>query len=199
MVKSAAQERYLTSDRSKERALAQLLWQPSAERIKNANMTRFMQFVNRRYNKRYTDYFDLYDWSINYLSDFWSSVWDFVEIKASRQYEKAVTDLNKFPGTEWFPGAKLNFAENLLRFRDDQAAFVFKSETRPSVSITYAELYKSVARLTGALRKQEVTRKRPRCSVYAEHDRNGRRYACRDQYRSCLGSLRIRAAGTGGD
>jgi len=158
MVETAAKERSLTSDRSNERVLAQLLWQPSAERIKNANMTRFMQFVNRRYNKRYTDYFNLYDWSINYVSDFWSSVWDFVEIKSSRQYDKAVTDLNKFPGTEWFPGAKLNFAENLLRFRDDQAAFVYKSETRPPLRITYRELYKSVARLTGALREQGVTR-----------------------------------------
>lgn len=145
--------------------MTQPLWQPSAERIKNANMTGFMEFVKHRHNRRFTGYFDLYDWSINNMDDFWASVWDFVEIKASRPYEKVVADLNKFPGTEWFPGAELNFAENLLRFRDDRVALVFKCETRLSVSITYAELYKSVARLAGALRKQGVT-KEDRVAAY---------------------------------
>jgi acetoacetyl-CoA synthetase len=145
--------------------MTQPLWHPSAERIKNANMTRFMEFVNRRYNKRFAGYFDLYGWSIDHLDDFWACVWDFVEIKASRPYEKIFTDLNKFPGTKWFPGAELNFAENLLRFRDDRVAFVFKSETKPSKSIAYRELYKSVARLAGALRKHGVT-KEDRVAAY---------------------------------
>ena len=132
------------------------LWTPSAERIKNANMTKFIEFINKLYNKQFTGYFDLYDWSINNITDLWVSVWDFLEIKASKRYDKVVDDLNKFPGAQWFVGAELNFAENLLRYRDNQVAFVFKGETKPSVNITYEELYKSVGRLANALREQGV-------------------------------------------
>ena len=105
------------------------LWSPSAERIKNANMTKFIEFVNKRYNKQFTNYFDLYDWSVANITDLWASVWDFLDIKASRKYDKVVDDLNKFTGAQWFVGAELNFAENLLRYRDKKTAFVFKCET----------------------------------------------------------------------
>ena len=134
------------------------LWKPSAERIKNANMTKFMAFVNKRYNKQFTTYFELYDWSVANITDLWAAVWDFLEIKASKKYERVVDDLGKFPGAQWFVGAEMNFAENLLRYRDDKTAFVFKCETKPSVSITYKELYRTVARLAGVLRTEGVTR-----------------------------------------
>ncbi len=165
MMRTAVRSSDPTAGQAKEIAKTQPLWQPSAERIQNANMSRFVEFVNRRYHKRFSGYFDLYEWSISHLDNFWAGVWDFVGIKASRPYEKVVADLNKFPGTEWFPGAELNFAENLLRFRDDRTAFIFKCETKPSKSITYRELYKSVARLAGALRKQGVT-KEDRVAAY---------------------------------
>lgn len=134
------------------------LWKPSAERIENANMTRFMAFVNKRCGKGFTGYFELYDWSINRIEDFWASVWEFVNILASKRYEKVADDLRKFPGTRWFPGAKLNFAENLLRYRDKRTAVISKCETKPSTSMTYAELYEAVARLASALRAQGVTK-----------------------------------------
>lgn len=129
------------------------LWIPSEQRIKNANMTRFMSFVNERYKKNFKEYFELYDWSISHIPDFWAAVWDFVGIKASKPYENVVEDLNVFPGTKWFVGAELNFAENLLRYRDKNVALVFKCETRESMYITYEELYLRVARLADALRK----------------------------------------------
>jgi len=134
----------------------QPLWVPSEERIKHANMTRFMTFVNKTYNKNFTSYFELYDWSITQIPDFWAAVWDFVGIKASKPYQTVVEDLSVFPGTKWFPGAELNFAENLLRYRDNNIAFIFKCETKPSVYITYEELYRTVARLADALRKAGV-------------------------------------------
>ncbi|MCX5810346.1 MAG: AMP-binding protein, partial [Proteobacteria bacterium] len=136
--------------------MKQPLWKPSAERIKNANMTRFIDFVNKRFNKQLTGYFDLYDWSVDNIADFWASVWDFVDIKASKKYEKVVDDLKKFPGTQWFTGAELNFAENLLRYRDKEVAFIFKCETKPSVRITYEELYNTVGRLASSLKEQGV-------------------------------------------
>ena len=138
--------------------MKQPLWVPSEERKKNSNMTRFMGYVNRRFNKEFTGYFDLYDWSVNNIPDFWTSVWDFLEIKASRKYDKVVDDLSKFPGAQWFVGAESNFAENLLRYRDEEVAIVFKCETKPSVSKTYEELYRTVGRLATSLKEEGVTK-----------------------------------------
>jgi acetoacetyl-CoA synthetase len=129
------------------------LWIPSEDRIKNANITRFIEFVNKKYEKQFKTYDDLYQWSIDRIPDFWAAMWDFVEIKASKRYDQVIDDLKKFPGARWFVGAKLNFAENLLRYRDDQVAFVFRGETKKSVKMTYAELYSTVARLAKSLRK----------------------------------------------
>ena len=133
------------------------LWTPSAERIKKANMTRFMNFVNEHYGTAFSSYFDLYDWSVVNIPDFWAAAWDFLEIKASRQVDKVVEDLNVFPGARWFPGARLNFAQNLLRYRDDKTAIVFKAENRPAVRITYEELSRTVARVANALRREGIT------------------------------------------
>ncbi len=133
--------------------MGKLLWEPSQERKRNASITRFMDFVNKRYSKSFRSYWELYDWSINNIPDFWASVWDFTEIKASKSYETVVDDLSKFPGAKWFIGARLNFAENLLRHRDNHTAFIFKGETQKSAKMSYAELYDSVARLAKSLRE----------------------------------------------
>jgi acetoacetyl-CoA synthetase len=92
------------------------LWVPSGERKQDANITRFMDVVNARHNLNLASYSDLYNWSVENIPGFWAEVWDFVEIKASKKYDRVVDDLTKFPGAKWFPGAKLNFAENLLRY-----------------------------------------------------------------------------------
>ena len=133
-----------------------LLWEPTEEQIRNANMTKFMDFVNERYGHEFGSYFELYDWSINDIPAFWASIWDFAEIKASQDYEKVVDDLSRFPGAKWFVGARLNFAENLLRHRDDHTAFIFKGEDQKSTKMSYAELYNSVARLAKSLREMGV-------------------------------------------
>ena len=129
------------------------LWVASEDQIKNANMTRFIEFVNRRYGQNFKTYKDLYEWSVDRIPDFWAAMWDFADIKASKKYDQVVDDLKKFPGARWFVGAKLNFAENLLRYRDDRLAFVFRGETVKSAQMTYADLYSTVARLAASLRE----------------------------------------------
>jgi acetoacetyl-CoA synthetase len=136
--------------------MAKMLWKPSEERIKNSNMYKFMRFVNEKYGTHFTEYAPLYQWSVDKIPEFWASIWDFTEIKASKGYEKVVDDLNKFPGASWFVGARLNFAENLLRYRDDHTAFIFKGETQKLARMSYAELYDSVARLAKSLRGMGV-------------------------------------------
>jgi len=130
---------------------SKLLWAPSEEVKKAANMTRFMNFVNRKHNRKFSSYDDIYEWSIENITDFWAAFWDFVPVKASRKYDQVVDDLTKFPGAKWFNGARLNFAENLMQYRDDNIAFVFRGETQKSTQMTYAELYDAVAQLARAL------------------------------------------------
>jgi acetoacetyl-CoA synthetase len=128
------------------------LWEPSAERKKQANITRFIELVNKKHGLKIKNYPELHKWSVESIQDFWAAVWEFVDIKASQKYSKVVEDLSVFPGTKWFPGAKLNFAENLLRYKDDRLAFVFNGEGQKSRKMTYAELNDTVARLAKSLR-----------------------------------------------
>ena len=129
------------------------LWEPSEERKQNANMTRFMEFANRRHGMALASYDELYDWSITELTDFWEAAWDYLDIRASRRFDSVLVPAEEMMDTRWFAGARLNFAENLLRYRDDRTALVFKSEALPSVRISYRELYDRVARLAVSLRK----------------------------------------------
>lgn len=132
------------------------LWQPSEERIKATNMFRFMHFINDKYGQDFQEYAPLYEWSVENISDFWAAFWEFADIKASKPFDQVVDDLSKLPGAKWFPGARLNFAENLLRHRDDRVALVFKGEELDSTSMTYAQLYDEVARTAGSLKKMGV-------------------------------------------
>jgi acetoacetyl-CoA synthetase len=137
--------------------MAKLLWQPTEDQIKQSNMYRYMQFVNRRYDQTFDSYDDLYRWSVAAIPDFWASVWEFMGIRATHSYDRVVDDVQKMPGARWFEGAQLNFAENLLRYRDDRTAIIFKGEDRPVTRLSYAELYAAVARTASALRASGVT------------------------------------------
>lgn len=136
--------------------MANLLWSPSEERIRASNMYRFMTFVNERYGLDLEDYESLHRWSVDNIAECWASIWDFVGVKASKGYEQVVDDPAKMPGAKWFSGARLNFAENLLRFRDDSIAIIFKGEGQDVVKLTYAELWDEVAGVAMALRDAGV-------------------------------------------
>ncbi|MBL7206976.1 MAG: acetoacetate--CoA ligase [Desulfobacterales bacterium] len=136
--------------------MSKLLWKPSEKRIRSSNMYRFMHVVNNKYGLNLADYDSLYQWSIENIPDFWESMWEFGEIKASKPFDQVVDDPGKMPGARWFSGARLNFAENLLRYRDDQLAIIFKGEHQDSIKISYAALYDEVARLAISLRDAGV-------------------------------------------
>lgn len=136
--------------------MAKLLWKPSEEQIKNTNMYRFMVGVNKTYNKTFTDYEELWQWSVDNISEFWAQMWGFAGIIASAPFDQVIDDVNKMPGASWFSGARLNFAENLLRCRDDHTAIVFRGEDQVYRSLTYAELYDAVARLAKSLKEAGV-------------------------------------------
>ena len=131
--------------------MAKLLWKPSEERIQKTNMYRFMNFINENFNQRFSEYTPLYKWSIESISDFWAAFWKYADVIHSKPYDQVVDDAAKMPGARWFRGAELNFAENLLRYRDDRVALIFKGEGQPSIRLTYAQLYDEVARLAKSL------------------------------------------------
>ncbi len=136
--------------------MAKLLWTPSPERIAQTNMTRFIRFVNERHGLDIKTYDELYEWSIREIPAFWESVWQFVGIRHSAPYE-AVLENPVMPGAKWFRGARLNFAENLLRYRDERTALVFVREGgEVTDKLTYAELHDRVARLARFLKNAGV-------------------------------------------
>ena len=136
--------------------MAKLLWNPSAERIRQTNIYRFMNVVNNKYNQNFTEYTPLYEWSIENIPDFWATFWEFADILYSKPYFRVVDDLTKMPGARWFQNARLNFAENLLRHRNDEIALIFKGEDQYSTKISYADLYDKVARLSKSLKELGV-------------------------------------------
>ena len=140
----------------KEHPMRTPLWIPSTERKEKANITHFIEMVNLRHQKDFKTYADLYQWSVDAIPDFWADMWDFAGIKSTRHFDTVVEDLSVFPGAKWFPGARLNFSENLLRYRDDRTALIFRGEAQRSARMTYAGLYDAVARLAKSLRKTGV-------------------------------------------
>jgi acetoacetyl-CoA synthetase len=115
-----------------------------------------MRYINEKYSQNFSEYNPLYQWSIENIPDFWESMWDFAEIKASKLYYQVLDDPGKMPGAKWFSGARLNFAENLLRYNDDNVALIFKGENRDSIKITYTELYNEVARVAKSLKEAGI-------------------------------------------
>ncbi|MBF0377280.1 MAG: acetoacetate--CoA ligase [Desulfamplus sp.] len=136
--------------------MAKCLWKPSEDRVKQTNMYRFMQTVNEKYEKDFSDYDALYQWSIDNLEQFWALMWDFAQIRSSKKFDRVIDDPCKMPGAKWFEGARLNFAENLLRFRNDNIALVFRGEDQIRRTLTYNQLYDEVSRVAQALRKHGI-------------------------------------------
>lgn len=121
-------------------------------------MTRFMEFVNKKHGRNFTTYNELYQWSIENAPAFWEAMWEFGGIIASRPYDRVVENFEDMLGSRWFVGAELNFAENLLRYRDEHTALIFKGEAMEEpVRLTCAGLYDQVARLAKSLREMGVT------------------------------------------
>jgi acetoacetyl-CoA synthetase len=114
-------------------------------------MYQFMQRINERFSTSFKTYPELYQWSVDNIANFWQEVWQYLGVIASKSCTSVIDDPNKMPGAKWFPGARLNFAQNLLRYRDDQTALIFYGEDQIKRRITYAGLYHQVSKLRSSL------------------------------------------------
>ena len=138
--------------------MAEMLWQPSPERIAGANVTRFAALVRERHGVDTGDYAALHRWSIENRAAFWSAIWEYGAVIGERGEGPVLVDGDRMPGAKWFPGARLNFAENLLRRRDDAPGIVFRGEDRVRRSLSFRELHDAVSVLAQALRAAGVAK-----------------------------------------
>ena len=132
------------------------LWTPSPQRIAASNLTAFIKFVAERYGVNAKNYAQLHAWSCNDREQFWQAIWQFCGVIGSTEGDTLLIDRDRMPGARWFPEARLNFAENLLRKRDRSPAIIFRGEDQLNSRVTWAELHAEVSRLAQALRAQGV-------------------------------------------
>jgi acetoacetyl-CoA synthetase len=138
-----------TNDETRQR---ELLWVPSEERIAASRMAQYLDSVNRNRDNRLLTYDELWRWSVDDLDGFWRSIWDYFDIVASAPPTSVLRD-RRMPGARWFPGAQLNWAENLLRHAtDERPAVISVREQAPAVEMSWAELTAQVASLAAELR-----------------------------------------------
>ena len=131
------------------------LWQPDPEAACHTAMARFMGVANSRFGIDLNNYEALWQWSVEQREQFWSLLWNFFEVKSTERWEN-VLENDGMPGARWFTGARLNFAENLLRYRDERIAIVFRSESGQRRTLSYAELYRAVAAMRAGLEQAGV-------------------------------------------
>jgi acetoacetyl-CoA synthetase len=135
----------------------QPLWTPSEERRRASNLARFMDCLAARRGLRLDDYAALHRWSIEQADAFWFELAHFADIKAEWADAAVLVDGERMPGARWFPGARLNFAENLLHYRDDHLALVFHNERGQRRTLSYRQLAAETARVAAGLRDAGVT------------------------------------------
>ena len=104
------------------------LWKPHNK--KQSQMYDFLNLMNAKYNLEITNYNELHKWSVENISVFWKEIWNYCKIVHSRPYTRVVKDLDNMINSKWFLGSRLNFAENLLQFKDDKIAIYYKNEDK---------------------------------------------------------------------
>jgi acetoacetyl-CoA synthetase len=137
--------------------MSELLWSPSPARIAAEPITAFMEAAETVGGPAAgAGYAALHRWSVEAPEAFWSLLWDFAGVRASERGTVILEDGERFPGARWFPGAQLNYAENLLRRDDDRTAVIGLLEDGRRRTLTHGELFNEVSRLAAALRDAGV-------------------------------------------
>ncbi|MEM5518090.1 acetoacetate--CoA ligase [Henriciella sp. AS95] len=134
------------------------LWTPSSRRVNESNLMRFMLWLEQERNLQFSNYEELWNWSVSDLDGFWSAIWDHFGVEAEQRYDRIVSN-PQMPGATWFEGSRLNFTQNILRHEaatPDKTAIVAFSEDEPMREITWTELGSSVRKLATAMRSMGI-------------------------------------------
>jgi acetoacetyl-CoA synthetase len=134
----------------------ELMWTPRPEWLAETNLKALMRWLERERGLKFEDYHALWRWSVEHLEDFWAAMWDYFGIDASEPYQR-VLGRREMPGAEWFPGARLNYAQHVMRQeKQDAPALLFASETTPLSSMPWSKLAGDVRILATRLRAMGV-------------------------------------------
>ena len=134
-----------------------VVWRPSQERVEQSNIQQFITYINKTYGKKLSKYDDLHQWSVQAPEKFWVSVWNYCEVVGDMGKPPYLENAGDFINAQWFPNAYLNYAENLLKRRNDITAIVAYKETGEQTAISFMELNERVKRMAAGLQKSGVT------------------------------------------
>jgi acetoacetyl-CoA synthetase len=137
----------------------EVLWTPPSDIRDRSRIGAYLRWLSREHGLDFADYAALWQWSVEDLPAFWRSIWDYFGVVAAAEPTATLPD-DRMPGARWFPGARLNYAENVLRMPGiaaDEPAVVAYSQTRPPVTLTAADLREQVRRARAGLRRLGVT------------------------------------------
>jgi acetoacetyl-CoA synthetase len=135
-----------------------MLWEPTEDRRRRAVLTRYMAWLGDSRGLHFAGYHELWRWSVRDLEGFWSSIWEFFDVRSGTSYERVLAD-RAMPGAQWFPGATINYAEHLFRDKPaDRVAILHASEVRELSEMTWGELSSLTASIAAGLRAQGVQR-----------------------------------------
>ncbi|HSS99410.1 MAG TPA: AMP-binding protein, partial [Terriglobales bacterium] len=136
----------------------EILWQPTQTVIENANLTHYMRWLDETRQLHFETYPELHRWSVEHLEDFWASLWDYFGLKFSGKWETPLV-ARVMPGAVWFPGVRLNYAENIFaRMTTERPMLIYKAENQPLIEISWASIYDQTRRLAAILRDMGVNR-----------------------------------------
>jgi len=141
------------------RAVPEKLWEPPAELVERSRLREYMRWLAAERDVHVEDYEALWRWSVEDLEGFWSSIWDFFEVRADGSWERALGD-RSMPGAEWFAGVSLNYAEHVFAGKEDdsEAAILHASELRDLGEVSWSELRAGVAAVAAGMRELGVER-----------------------------------------
>src|SRR5699024_7128232 len=119
-----------------------LLWEPTESWVKDSNIYQYMRWLKKHKQLHFTNYDDLWQWSVDELETFWESIWEYFDIQSNKPYKTILTS-HEMPGAKWFPEATINYTEHIFQNRDaEKLAIIHASEDRETTEITWGELYK---------------------------------------------------------
>ncbi len=161
------------------------LWSPGPVRRQTANIRRFIDLARSELDPGIFEYRDLHRYSVQNPSEFWRAVWDFCEIVGTPG-QSVLENGDQMPGARWFPQASLNFAENLLRHRDDRPALIFRSETGETAELQFQRTVPGRCPHCRGVALRRRGHRRPGCRLHAQCAGDGDCYAGHNQHRRHL-------------
>lgn len=135
---------------------ADILWNPTNEFVQNSGLKKYERWLEEEFDLRFKNYEEFWRWSNDHFEDFWESLWSYFEVISHSDYEQVI-DTQTMPGTKWFTGATLNYAEHIFRMKsEDRPALIFANEAGDQRALSWKDLEAQVASIQEFLRSKGI-------------------------------------------